>query len=55
MPYTNEMQYGQQEESPNWMRNLPVTFSEGKFSMDLNTLMFIVANQARMPVAQGPK
>ena len=31
-----------------------MTFSEGQFSMDLNTLMFI-ANQARLPTAQGPK
>ena len=36
------------------MRNPSVTFFEGQFSMDLNTLMFI-ANQARLPAAQGPK
>ena len=54
MPYANEMQYGQSEESLEWTRNPPVTFSKGQFSMDLNTLMFI-ANQARLQVAQGPK
>ena len=54
MPYINETQYGQPEESQEWTRNPPVTFSEGQFSMDLNTLMFI-ANQARLPAAQGPK
>ena len=54
MPYMNEMQYGQLEESQEWMRNPPVNFSEGQFSMDLNTLIFI-ANQARLPAAQGPK
>ena len=54
MPYVNEMQYGQPEESQELMRNPPVTFCEGQFSMDLNTLMFI-ANQARLLVAQGPK
>ena len=52
--YANKMQYGQQEENLDWTRNLPVTFFEEKFSMDLNTLMFI-ANQARLPAAQGPK
>ena len=31
-----------------------MTFFEGQFSMDLNTLMFI-ANQARILAAQGPK
>ena len=54
MPYVNETQYGQPEESQEWIRNPPLTFSKGKFSMDLNTLMFI-ANQARLPIAQGPK
>ena len=54
MPYVNKTHYGQQEESQEWMINPLVTFSEGQFSMDLNTLMFI-ANQARLPVAQGPK
>ena len=54
MPYVNEMQYGQLEESQEWMRNPLVTFSKEQFSMDLNTLMFI-ANQARLPPTQGPK
>ena len=36
------------------MRNPLVTFYEGQFSMDLNTLMFIT-NQARLPLAQGLK
>ena len=54
MPYVNETQYGQPEESQEWTRNLPVTFSKEQLSMDLNTLVFI-ANQARLPVAQGPK
>ena len=54
MPYVNEMQYGQPKECQEWMRNPPVTFSKGQFSMYLNILMFI-ANQARLPVAQGPK
>ena len=54
IPYVSEMQYGQQEESQEWTRNPPITFFEGQFSMDLNTLMFI-ANQARLPTSQGPK
>ena len=54
MPYVNQTQYGQLEESQEWMRSPPLTFSKGQFSMDLNTLMFI-ANQARLPIAQGPK
>ena len=54
MPYANETQYGQLDESQEWMRNPPVTFTEGQFRMGLNTLMFI-ANQARLPAAQGPK
>ena len=54
MPYVNETQYGEPKESQEWMRNSPVTFFEGQFSMDLNTLVFI-ANQARLPTAQGPK
>ena len=54
MPYVNETQYGQSEENQEWTQNPPVTFSEGQFSMDLNTLMFI-ANQARLQVAQSPK
>ena len=51
MPYANEMQFGQKDESFDWMRNPPMTFSEGQFSMDLNTLMFVV-NQTRMPTTQ---
>ena len=54
MPYVNEMQYGQQEESHKWMRNPSMTFSKGQFSMDLNTLMFIVS-QASLLAALGPK
>ena len=54
MPYVNEMQYGQPKESQEWTRNSPVTFSKGQFSMDLNTLM-LIANQARLLAAQGPK
>ena len=54
MPYVNETQYGQPEERQEWMRNPPVTFFESQYSMDLKTLMFI-ANQARLPTAQGPK
>ena len=54
MPYVNETQYGQPEQSQVWARNSTVTFFKGKFSMDLNTLMF-VANQARLPTTQGPK
>ena len=54
MPYVNETQYGQPKKSQEWMRNPLVTFLKCQFSMDLNTLMFI-ANQARLPVAQGPK
>ena len=29
MPYVNETQYSQPEESQEWVRNPPVTFSEG--------------------------
>ena len=54
MPYVNETKYGQLEESQEWTRNPPVTFSKGQFGMDLNTLMFI-ANQPRLLAAQGPK
>ena len=53
-PYVYETQYGQPKEIQAWTRNPLVTFSKGQFSMDLNTLMFI-ANQARLPAAQGPK
>ena len=54
MPYVNEPQYGQPQESQEWERNPPVTFSKGQFNMDLNTLMFI-DNQGRLPATQGPK
>ena len=54
MPYVKEMQYGQTEESQEWMRNPLMTFSNGQFRIDLNNLMFI-ANQARLPAAKCPK
>ena len=54
MPYVNETQYNQPKESQEWMRNPLVTFSEGQFSMDLNTLMFI-ANEANILTTQAPK
>ena len=54
MPYVNEMQYRQPEESRAWMRNSPMNLSKGQFSMDLNTLI-VIANQAKLFAAQGPK
>ena len=48
------MQYGQQEEILDWMRNQPMNFFEGQLSMDLNILMFIT-NQAKMATTQGLK
>ena len=50
MPYGEEDSCSQSEEGLDWPRNAQVSYHEGQFNMDLNTLMFI-AGQNRMPMA----
>ena len=50
MPYGEEGSCSQSEEGLDWPRNAQVSYHEGQFNMDSNTLMFIV-EQGRMPMA----
>ena len=50
MPYGEEGSCSQSKEGLDWPRNTQVSYYEGQFNMDLNTLMFIVG-QNRMHMA----
>ena len=50
MPYGEEGSCSQSKEGMDWPRNPQVSYLDGQFNMDLNTLMFI-AGQNRMPMA----
>ena len=50
MPYGEEGSCSQNKEGLDWPRNPQVSYLDGQFNMDLNTLMFIVG-QNRMPMA----
>ena len=50
MPYGEEGSCSQSKEGMDWPRNLQVSYLDGQFNIDLNTLMFI-EGQNRMPMA----
>ena len=50
MPYGEEGSDSQSKEGMDWPRNPQVSYHEGQFNMDLNTLM-LIARQERMSMA----